>query len=290
MTSNTPDPPEAAGDTTPAASPGASIDQAAPFTPYPDLDAVLRSLVDAQRELLGELLTGVYLQGSFATGGFDRDSDVDLLFVVEHEPPGALVLALDALHGRIHDLDSPWAQHLEGTYMPRAVLRRYEPDGLPLLYLDNGARSLVRSRHCDTHVVRRVTREFGITLYGPDPKTLIDPVSSHDLRDEVRAKLITWADSYLGDPRELANRWDQPYAVLSFCRMVHTLVTGECHSKPAGAEWAMTHLGPEWSDLIRRAWADRPDPSLKIELPADPADVQRTLAFIEYAKSYSGST
>ncbi len=60
-----------------------------PPTPDLALNAVLDELVRGAQAILGDLFTGAYLQGSFATGGWDAASDVDLLIVVERELPEA---------------------------------------------------------------------------------------------------------------------------------------------------------------------------------------------------------
>ena len=46
-------------------------------TPFSDLNAVLRELVTSAQAALGENFLAAYLQGSFAVGDFDADSDVD---------------------------------------------------------------------------------------------------------------------------------------------------------------------------------------------------------------------
>jgi hypothetical protein len=65
--------------------------------------------------------------------------------------------------------------------------------------------------------------------------------------------------------------------------MLETLATGEVRSKLSGVRWASGNLEGRWSGLIRRAWAERPDPSSKICLPADPDDLARTHDFIDHA-------
>src|SRR5437667_4736706 len=65
------------------------------------------------------------------------------------------------MHERIYNLDCAWAQHLEGSYFPKGVLKDYSQRGKQLWYLDHGSRSLVRSDHCNTVVVRWVVRELG---------------------------------------------------------------------------------------------------------------------------------
>jgi predicted nucleotidyltransferase len=252
-------------------------------TPYPELNMVLGRLVAGVRAALGASFSAAYLQGSFAVGDFDEDSDVDFLIAVEDELSAAELAGLQALHGAIYDLATPWTQHLEGSYVPRRELRRAAPARRRFWFLNNTARQLELSDHDDSQVVRWVVRERGISLAGPPPQDLIDPVDPADLRREVLATMRDWAAQIFADPTRINNRWYQPYAVLSYCRMLQTLHTGTVESKPAGAAWAARSLGERWAGLIGRAWAERPDPSFKVRQPADPADLAATLEFIEYA-------
>ncbi|HLF01797.1 MAG TPA: aminoglycoside adenylyltransferase domain-containing protein, partial [Anaerolineales bacterium] len=253
----------------------------------PELNSVLRDLITSVQTVLGENFVAAYLQGSFAIGDFDNDSDVDFLVVVEDEASDDQAAALRAIHAGFCDRDSYWARHLEGSYFPKATLRRFDPTRSPPLYVDNGSRELVRSDHDNTLVVRWALREYGITLAGPDAHTLIDPVPASELRQEVSATMRRWAEMIFAEPEQMNNRWYQPFAVLSYCRMLHTLHTGRVGSKPAGAEWAAGALDSRWSGLIQRARQERPDQYLKIHQPADAADFNSTLEFIKYALDVS---
>lgn len=259
--------------------------QAIEPTTDPELNDVLGELVSSARAILGDNFIGAYLQGSFAVGEWDIHSDVDFLIAVEDEVAPDHLPALRALHRRLPELDSNWAKHLEGSYFPKALLRREDLALTPLLYVDNGSRELIRSVHDNTLVVRRVTRECGIILAGPDPRTLIDPVADDDLRREVLAVIEEWGQEILDDPERMNNLWYQPYAVISFCRMLQTLDTGRVESKPAGVRWGVAELESRWSDLIQDAWEQRPDPSLKVRMAADPAAVKRTRSFIRFAQA-----
>lgn len=252
-------------------------------TPFTDLNAVLSEWLTGVRAVLGADLTAAYLQGSFAVGDFDEDSDVDFLAAIRAELTDAQLAGLQSLHARVYDLPSPWAQHLEGSYFPEAALRRFDPAGVQPWYLDNTSKVLVRSSHDDTLVTRWVTREYGITLTGPDPKTLIDPVTADDLRREVLGTMRDWGAEILDGRYRLDNQWAQPFAVLMYCRMLHTLRTGTVRSKLAGAQWAKETLESQWTGLIERAWNERPDPSLKVRQPAAPDDTRATLDFIRHA-------
>jgi hypothetical protein len=251
-------------------------------TPYPELNAVLRELVASVQAILGDTFVAAYLQGSFAVGDFDRHSDVDFIIAVEEELSDEQVQALQTMHGRIYGLDCGWAQHLEGSYFPKDVLRHTSQRGKPLWYLDNGSRSLVRSDHCNTVVVRWTVREHGIALAGPSPATLVDPVSVETLRQEIFATIRDWGQQILDKPDPFNNRFYQTFIVLSYCRMLHGLHTGSTGSKRAGAEWAKATLDPSWIGLIDRTWDGRPNPALSVRQPADPEDFKSTLEFVQY--------
>ncbi len=248
-----------------------------------ELNSVLSRLVGGIENTLKENLIGCYLQGSFAVGDWDIHSDVDFLVAIDQPLTARNVSDLQDLHARIYDLSSPWAQHLEGSYFPKNILRCGDPAGTPLFYLDNTARELIPSNHDNNLVVRWVVREKGILLSGPDPKQLIDPIRAEDLKAEILATMQEWQAQILSGMYKMDNRWAQPFVVLSYCRMLQTLQTGRIHSKSAGAGWARKNLDPRWFDLIDRALADRPEPSLKVVLPADPEDVQLTRDFMRYA-------
>ena len=233
-------------------------------TPYVELNHVLDALLKGVRERLADNFVGLYLQGSFAIGDADEASDCDFIAVTRRDLTDEEIAVLQAMHGAIHELPHPaWRGHLEGSYVPADILRRWSttprdppgapprphdwadpglggapPRAYPLVYLDHGARTLVRSEHDNTQVVRWTLRERGVVLAGPDPRTLIDFVSAADLRAEVRPAM----DLALGlglEPMTMV-AW-QAFWVGLYCRMLHTLATGVVHSKAAGAAWAVEH-------------------------------------------------
>lgn len=250
-----------------------------------ELNAVLHELVSSAQSTLGSNFVSAYLQGSFALGDWDNDSDVDFTIVVEREISDAELTALQAMHARIFKLESQWAQHLEGSYFPKDILKKGDPHKTKLPYLDNAHDKLIMSDHDNTLVVRWIVREHGITLAGPEPKELIDLVFADDLRSEVSATMREWAGEIFTGEWNMNNRWAQPFAVLSYCRMLHTLETGRIASKLSGVRWSKDMLDKRWSTLIQRAWDERPNPSLKVRQVADTSELNDTLEFIRYAIS-----
>jgi predicted nucleotidyltransferase len=246
-------------------------------TGFPELDALLRRFTEEVRQALADDLVGLYLQGSFALGEGDEWSDVDFVCVTRGPIEPARV---QPLHEELYDLPTPWAQHLEGSYLPAAVIRRVDPAATPVPFLDNGARELVLDPHCNTALVRWLLRAHGRPLAGPPAAELIDPVDPADLRAEAEHKLADYAEWAADGPMV---QWKQPYLVLTLCRILRTLACGDVTSKRVAADWAAATLDPRWQPLIRRAVADRHDRWARALEPADPALAAETLAFAEAA-------
>ncbi|HVL38621.1 MAG TPA: aminoglycoside adenylyltransferase domain-containing protein [Fimbriimonadaceae bacterium] len=265
-------------------------------TPYPELNQVLDELRREVEAVLGHTLVGLYLQGSFALGDFDRHSDVDFIAVTQHELSETEARALEAMHDRIYRWEggehrqapklagyttpAEWAQHLEGSYFSLSELAA--PPGTPVWYLDHGSTHLERSSHCNTLVVRWTLHWHGVALHGPDIRELLGPVDPHALRDESRQTLLDWGADILARPEPYANRFYQGLIVFTCCRVLHTVETGYVHSKRASARWALERLPQTWHGLLERAWATRPDPATSVQAEADPTDFAATLALVKW--------
>jgi shikimate kinase len=253
-------------------------------TEFADLNAVLRELIHGAITVLDDNLVGAYLQGSFALGDADQHSDVDFLIATRDPISPGQEAALRALHASFPARPVGWAHHLEGSYPPVDELRTVAAVGKAWLYVDNGASQMEWSTHCNSAVVRWILREHGLVLTGPEPRTLLDPVSAADLRLQAHADaqrfmpmLASWAD--------LDNAWTQPYVVATFCRFLHTLDTGRVTSKRVAMTWARDALDPQWSGLIQQALDDRPDPWERVDQSARPGSVERTRQFASYAEA-----
>ena len=254
-------------------------------TPYVDVNQMLDELMSRVQAILGDRFVGMYLDGSLTTGAFDSDSDIDFVVVTGEEVSGDLFASLQAMHDRIATLNSPWAIQLEGSYISRRALRRYDPAHSvhPNIERGQGERLKMVFHDAAWLVHLSIVREHGITLAGPAPKTLIDPVSPADLRRAMVSMLPGWAGSILDTPARIQSRGYQSYIVLSLCRVLYTLQHGTVTSKPAAARWAQETLGGAWAPLIERAWVGRHGP----DGAAAADDVNETLAFIRYTMARS---
>ncbi|MBN2084889.1 MAG: phosphoribosylglycinamide formyltransferase [Anaerolineales bacterium] len=255
-----------------------------PVSPFPEVKTLLDVLLRGVREVLGDNLVGFYLDGSLTGGDFDSASDIDFIAVTEAEVTPAQFSALQAMHGRVAATDPRWGSELEGSYISRAAVRRWDPALSMHPNLERGKGECLKMvPHEEDWIIHyHVVRERGIPLFGPDPKTLIDPVSPDDLRRAMRPCLEKWWRPMLADPAPLMRTGYQTYAVLTMCRICYTLATGEVASKTNAVRWAKAHLDRHWSPLIDRALEARrnPDPASSREAIAE------TQEFIRFVIGY----
>lgn len=251
-------------------------------TPYADVNAILHLVLDGARAVLGSRMVGMYLDGSLAAGAFDQASDIDFVIVTDEDVRGQLFDALLALHDRLSALTSPWAIQLEGFYVSLPALRRHDPAHVVHPNLERGygerLKMVTLDQAWDIH--RWMLRERGITIAGPDPQTLIDPVTPDQLRQAASAS-IPWLRQILANPAQVTSAGYQSYIVLTLCRVLYTLQTGRVTSKPQAVRWALAHLAPRWMPLVEQAWIDRHNPN---HAPS-PENMAETLAMIRFALS-----
>jgi hypothetical protein len=260
-----------------------------------EMASVLQRLVAGVESVLGSNFLGAYLVGSLATGDFDLDSDVDFLILTNAELSDAEVQSLQQVHVDIHALGSYPAEHLEGSYISADSLKQTDLVGVePLWFVDNGSTLLERSIHDNRWHVRWVLRERGITIIGPDPKTLLPPVRTEALRSEavaaireLKSRFVAEIDQPLG---WFNTRFGQSFAVLTCCRMLYTYKKGTVQSKLSAVKWAEQFFDPAWCDLIWKAWTERMGVRFgdKVRQPAQTTLLHETAKFIAYAQSLAG--
>ena len=252
------------------------------FTAYPDVNEILNLLLARTSVILGAQFVGMYLYGSLSSGDFDpRSSDIDFVVITETGLAQDLVFALENLHKELWTGDLKWAARLEGSYIPKSLIRRHDPQGPACPTVNEGVFFIDR-RGSDWIIQRHVIREQGVILSGPDPKALIDPVSADEIRQAVYAVLREWWFPMLENPVWLSEhgREYHAFAVISMCRALHALRYGVIVSKPVASKWAQAEFGSRWSELIERAL-------LSQQHGSGPGFLDETLNFIRFAREQS---
>jgi hypothetical protein len=249
----------------------------------PEVIPLLDELTAGIRAALGENIVGVYLRGSLALGGFDpATSDVDLLVVTERPVSKVESEALAALHNRIPPTNADGAgRRYEVSYIDRVSIRSFGPS--QRLHPRSGDEAPFEwYEHRDNFVLERWTvRERGVTLLGPDPKTLIDQVSAGEIRaavaSELRIRIDDWAGSAGRAPEWLRHRGAQVFEVETVCRALHTLTTGELRTKAEAVTWARDSLPDNWQPLI--AWSQK----YRGDLTHDETQIEEIRAFARWS-------
>ena len=248
-------------------------------TPYADVNAILHRLLVAVQAILGERLVAMYLHGSLATGDFKpHTSDVDFLVVTAGELLAETVSALAEMHARLAAGDPRWGPELEGSYVPRHALRRYDPADAMYPHIERGGQLRVEQHESDWVIQRYILRKWGVVLVGPAPETLIDPISPPALRQAMLDLFHGWWAPMLGDPVRLRRAGYRAYAILTMCRILYTLEHGAIVSKPAAARWAQAKHGARWGSVVASAAAWREGAPL--------APLDEALAFIRYTRDH----
>ncbi|HTR95216.1 MAG TPA: nucleotidyltransferase domain-containing protein [Trebonia sp.] len=131
--------------------------------PFAELNEVLARLLAEVSAILGDTLAGAYLQGSFALGDGDEQSDCDFLFVLHEEPDAERLGRLALLHDEIPARPGHRTRHLEGSYAIAGELRDLSGLGREWWYVDrhgddcNGSQGAAGSG-CDWRSPRRPLR------------------------------------------------------------------------------------------------------------------------------------
>jgi predicted nucleotidyltransferase len=210
-------------------------------------DALVSRLLDDLIGALGANLFAVYLFGSAATGNFEPGiSDVDLAAILQHELAALELGALDRMHRELVAEAPEWDGRVEVVYVSTKGLRMFRdwPSAAARISPGEPFHAIVVDPTwlIDWYQVR----EVGMTLVGPPPTEVVPVISKSEYVEAVRQLILTWPTDELGT---LGN---QAYAILTMCRGLRTVRTGEYVSKQEAARWASEQL-PAYAELIRTA-------------------------------------
>jgi len=230
--------------------------------PNADVQEVAETLVRQIMSVLADTLEGIYLKGSLALGDFDpQTSDVDLLVITKKLVTGESFAELAKMHDGIQTLSNRYANEVELAYVPLSAIQNFRPrQEYPALERGVGERLKWKSLGANWILEFWTVREHGITLCGPDPKTLIPPITSDEIVGAVRQVLaqdwLEWVDTW-DSPEWSTHAGEMRFVVETLCRALYTVGHGELSSKPKAVRWALETLPEPWRSLITesQSWA-----------------------------------
>jgi Domain of unknown function (DUF4111)/Nucleotidyltransferase domain len=242
----------------------------------PEVSKLLRRLAHGQEDVLGDHLFGSYVFGSVATGDFEPGiSDVDTVAILRADPTPDQRTALGHLHQKIVEDLPGWEDRVEVVYLSSRALETFRTASSPAARISPGepfhAIEVDRRWLIDWYQLR----EVGIAMRGPSISSFVPEITHIEYMEAVRQHLLMWRDSL----DDLGSRGDQAYAILTMCRGLRTLRTGEHVSKREAVRWAAEEF-PEHADLIRGAlvWRARSRGGLRID---GTATHESTVRFVE---------
>jgi predicted nucleotidyltransferase len=211
---------------------------------------ILDELVSGLESVVCDELVGVYVYGSYVSGGFDPGvSDLDLVAVFDAEDDTLNLKELEKMHAGSVRWYPEWDDRIEVVYVGRETLATFRTStgrlavispGEPLHVKDDRAVEWVQNWY--------LVRESGVALLGPPATSLIPPIAWSEFAAASARYAAELASAGLGafSPGYLA------YTVLTMCRAEHTVVTQTHASKQVVAAWAQARH-PEWAPLIDTA-------------------------------------
>ncbi|TVU90647.1 DUF4111 domain-containing protein [Vreelandella titanicae] len=217
---------------------------------YPVVPDEARQAQSIVEDVHGESIVGIYLFGSAVTGGLKRNSDVDILVVVNdsptHKQREALTAQLMKVSGTIGNAQATRPVELTVISISDVVPWRFPPRA-ELIY-GEWLRDEFEAGHIpksaydpDLAIVLKKVVDNSLPLYGINAAEVLEPVPMADIQRAIRDSLPVLLAETAGDERNV---------VLTLSRMWLTAATGEIASKDVAAKWAKGQLAKEHAALL----------------------------------------
>lgn len=220
-------------------------------TSYKNINKLLNTLLSQMQSVLGEKLVGLYLYGSLVTDDFDQNvSDIDLLAILESSLNDQEFEQLQKMHQDFANEYKEWSDRVEVQYMPKVALKNFKTEESEVVVISPG--EPFHKKIVGKHFLINwyIVQEKGLTLFGADPKKIIEQISKEEFIQAVKDHTKSWSEWV----KDMKSKGAQAYAILTLCRAIYAVRNGEQVSKKQAADWARKEL-PEWEDLINKALA-----------------------------------
>ena len=218
-----------------------------------DVNEVLNILTEEVYEILGEKLLGFYLMGSLTYGDYKPGrSDIDFFAILSEPTNNEEDNALQKMHLNFEVDHSNWHRRIESQYVPLDLFKSTLPPKTPRPYYGEGKYYSQAPYGNEWLINNYLLYQHGITLYGKNFQSLVDPI---DIKDVKKACLKDLHEEWvpkLSDPNYLDNPHYQSYVVLNICRILYTVTNNDLASKTRSAKWVADHFG-QWKELVENA-------------------------------------
>jgi len=215
-----------------------------------EANTILEDFVSMLEPALGEMLIGVYLYGSLATGDFNESqSDIDLLIVIRNIIDGKTLDLLTSFHKSFNEKHPEWQKRIDVAYVEKNALWAFQTKSYKSIISNgNGLLEIVDSPKYYL-IDWYKAQETGVPLFGPNVSEVMPHISATEFKQAIHDYLHTNLEK---DARESEKRGQQAYVILTGCRSLYAYKFAKHISKTSGAEWAIDQY-PQWRNLIQKA-------------------------------------
>lgn len=216
-------------------------------TPYNEVNELLQTLMLNLQTVLNNNLIGVYLYGSLTWGDFSEQvSDIDLLVVTEKFINKDEFIALNTVHENLVKNYNAWHDRIEIAYVSKETLKTFKVSKSPIAVISPGEAFNIKESGKDWLINYYLIQENSVTLFGPKPNSIIEPISKTEFISGVKDQAFEWRQWI---EHTKGSTGYQLYAVLTICRALYAIHNGEQGSKNVAAKW-MRNRFPKWAHLI----------------------------------------
>ncbi len=222
------------------------------------IDDLLQQLLLKIQSILSNQFVGMYIGGSIANNSFnDETSDIDCYIVMTASLSKSVIHKIEEIHKKFYVSKILYAKKIEASYIPKHDLLNFNPSNIRPYF--NEGNFFLADYGSNFIIELYMLREKGITIAGPDIKTLIKKISVVDLKLAIQKNLDEYWKPVLNDLEKLKRNDYQVFAILTMCRTLYTLETGMIASKTEAAQWAIKNINPDWKDLIEKSLFWKPN-------------------------------
>jgi predicted nucleotidyltransferase len=204
-------------------------------------------------ENCSDKIIGIYLFGSLAYGGFDKGrSDIDIVVITKTLLKGFELDTVKNIHKKLEAINQKWSKRFEASYTSIDMLKEINPPKDPRPYY--GEIFYDEATYGNEWLINNyLLYNYGITIYGPEFKTLINkPINIKEVQEACIKDFYKEWKPKINDNEWLSNSHYQSYIVLNICRILYTINRMELTSKQKSCEWVKNNY-TEWKELIEEA-------------------------------------
>ncbi|WP_158622408.1 aminoglycoside adenylyltransferase family protein [Pedobacter sp. KBW06] len=213
----------------------------------------IEKVVRVIKEEAGRSIAGIYLYGSAVDGGLQKESDIDILAIIDgslsQKSKCQLVKKFMQVSGEIgnkqlirpfevtilnRDEISPWRHPVRNELQYGEWLR------------DEFLKGEIAGCNVnpDLTILLRQVHQSSITLTGSAAQEIIPEIPDEDIKQAIFDTLPILLQCVKGDERN---------TVLTLARMYYTLVVGGVTTKDRAADWLLSEIPVEFRDLLEMA-------------------------------------